>query len=157
MFDDKSNNIFWKMINNLKENNNNKLNSVPLSTTKNQDSSLFNQKGDPLQIIEKLSTYKKICLLQGLLKEMKSIKERFEDNKKDMLEKLSINCYNYYKSKIGMKEIYDYCLSDSPETHINYILKENTKESLSTDYELIYNILFLLRDNNDIMIDMIKN
>ena len=157
MFDDKSNNIFWKMINNLKENNNNKLNSVPLSTTKNQDSSLFNQKGDPLQIIEKLSTYKKICLLQGLLKEMKSIKERFEDNKKQMLEKITHNCFNYYKSKIGMKEIYDYCISNNPKTHCNYILLENSKEKLSNNYNIIYNTIFLLRNNNDIMINFIKN
>ena len=165
MFGDKSGNIFWNMIKSQKDNKN-KMKSYSVhmapkskrySTFLAQQSNQLGSKGDPMQIIEKLPTFKKICLLQSLLKEMKSIKERFEDNKKDMLETLSINCYNYYKSKIGMKEIYDYCLSDSPETHINYILKENTKESLSTDYELIYNILFLLRDNNDIMINMIKN
>ena len=163
MIGDKSNNIFWNMIKAQKENKNkNKLNSTNLAPKRKRSVFLSKQKqlgdiDDPMKIIEKYPTYKKICLLQGLLKEMKSIKERFEDNKKDMLEKISHNCYNYYKSKIGMKEIYDYCKSFNPEIHNNYILLENTKEKLSTDYDIIYNILFLLRDNNDIMLNIIIN
>ena len=110
-----------------------------------------------MEIISKLPTYKKICILQGLLKEMKSIKERFEDNKEDMLERIKKNCYNYYNSKIGMKEIYDYCESENPEVHINYILIENSEEILASNYQILYDILFILRDNNDIMIKIIKN
>ena len=163
MIGDKSNNIFWNMIKAQKENKNkNKPNSTHMAPKRKRSLFLSQQqqlgdKEDPMKVIEKYPTYKKICLLQGLLKEMKSIKERFEDNKKDMLDKISQNCYNYYKSKIGMKEIYDYCKSNNPEIHFNYILLENTKEKLSTDYDIIYNILFLLRDNNDIMINIIKN
>ena len=41
---------------------------------------------------------------------MTSIKERFEDNKKDLLEKIKNNCYEFYKNKIRVEEIYDYCL-----------------------------------------------
>ena len=88
---------------------------------------------------------------------MKSIKERFEDNKEDMLERIKKNCYNYYNSKIGMKEIYDYCESENPEVHINYILIENSEEILASNYQILYDILFILRDNNDIMIKIIKN
>ena len=165
MFAEKSGNIFWSIIKNQKDNKNKiKSNSVHIapkgkrySVFLTQQSNQLGTKGDPMQVIEKLPTFKKVCILQSLLKEMKSIKERFEDNKKDMLEALSNNCYNYYKSKIGMKEIYDYCLSNSPETHINYILRENSKERLSTDYDILYNILFLLRNNNEIMINIIKN
>ena len=163
MIGDKSNNIFWKMIKAQKENKNkNKSNSVRMAPKRKRSVFLSQQeqlgdKDDPMTIIENYPTYKKICLLQGLLKEMKSIKERFEDNKKDMLEKISQNCYNYYKIKIGMKEIYDYCKSINPEIHINYILLENAKLKLSTNYDIIYDILFLLRDNNDMMINIIKN
>ena len=162
MFGDKSNNIFWNMIKNQKENKNQTKSKTTTLDSKEKRYSSFLQsteyiaQGDPMKIIEKLPTFKKVCLLQGLLKEMKSIKERFEDNKKNMLEKLSKNCYNYYKSKIGMKEIYDYCLSNSPEVHSNYILRENTQERFSNDYNVLYNILFLLRDSNDIMINIIK-
>ena len=145
MIGDKSNNIFWKMIKAQKENKNkNKSNSVRMAPKRKRSVFLSQQeqlgdKDDPMTIIEKYPTYKKICLLQGLLKEMKSIKERFEDNKKDMLEKISQNCYNYYKIKIGMKEIYDYCKSINPEIHINYILLENTKKN----YQLIM-ILYMI-------------
>ena len=162
MFGDKSGNIFWNMIQKQKEEQlKNKFNSSKkerhYSNYLEQQSSQLGAKGDAMAMIEKLPTYKKIYILQGLLKEMKSIKERFEDNKQHMLDKISKNCYNYYKSKIGIKEIYDYCRSNSPEIHTNYILLENSKEKLSTDYDLLYNILFLLRDNNDIIINMIKN
>ena len=167
MFGDKSSNVFWNMIKSQKDNKNKseeKTNLESLLTSRKRGSSYlkrhskqFSIEGDPMEIIEKLPTYKKICLLQGLLKEMKSIKERFEDNKEEMLGKIKKNCFNYYKSKIGMKEIYDYCESDNPENHISYILIENSEEVLSSNYELLYNILFLLRDNNDIMLSIINN
>ena len=169
MFGDKSSNVFWNMIKNQKEN---KIKSNDSSSTPNKkplkkrgssylekQSTQYgdNTDGDPVEIISKLPTYKKICILQGLLKEMKSIKERFEDNKEDMLERVKKNCYNYYNSKIGMKEIYDYCESENPEVHINYVLIENSEEILASNYQILYDILFILRDNNDIMIKIIKN
>ena len=154
MFGDESGNIFWNMIRKQKED---KLKKDKLSNYLGQKSSELSAKGDAMDIIEKLPTYKKICILQGLLKEMKSIKERFEDNKQHMLDKISKNCYNYYKNKIGMKEIYDYCQSNSPEIHINYVLLDNAKEKLSADYDTLYSVLFLLRDNNDIIFNMIKS
>jgi len=169
MFGDKSSNIFWNMIKNQKENKNKSNNSSTIPKNKapkkrvssylEKQSTQYGDKmeGDPVDIISNLPTYKKICILQGLLKEMKSIKERFEDNKEDMLERIKKNCYNYYNSKIGMKEIYDYCESENPEVHIDYVLIENSEEILANNYQILYDILFLLRDNNDMMIKIIKN
>ena len=165
MFGDKSKNIFWIMIKNQKENKNKLESNLQIQPIKEKKYSVFleNQsdkfgnKGDLMKIIEKLPTFKKISLLQGLLKEMKSIKERFEDNKNDMLTKISKNCYNYYRSKIGMKKIYDYCKSENPEINLDYILLENTQELLSKNYKIIYDMLFILRDNNDIILNLIKN
>ena len=158
MLGDKSTNIFWNMIRNKKEQ---KLNpDLSSSITKKRGSMFIEQqtgeKQNPMKLIEKLPTYTKISILQGLLKEMSSIKERFEDNKKDMLEKIKRNCYDYYKCKIDMKEIFDYCLSNYIENHYNYILVENTKDKLRDKYDIIYNIIFLLRNNNDLMLNMIK-
>jgi hypothetical protein len=169
MFGDKSSNVFWNMIKNQKENKiksngsssvtNNKTIKKRNSTYLEKQSNQFGNKtdGDPIDIISNLPTYKKICILQGLLKEMKSIKERFEDNKEDLLERIKKNCYNYYNSKIGMKEIYDYCESENPEVHIDYVLIENSEEILASNYQILYDILFILRNNNDIMIKIIKN
>ena len=72
--------------------------------------------------IQNLSTIQKILHLQRLLKEMTSIKERFMGNKQKMLKKLDSKCFTYYENKIYMKEIFDYCLSNKPEIHIEYQL-----------------------------------
>ena len=169
MFGDKSSNVFWNMIKNQKEikiKSNDSSSTPNKKSLKKRGSSYLEKQStqygdntdrDPVEIISKLPTYKKICILQGLLKEMKSIKERFEDNKEDMLESIKKNCYNYYNSKIGMKEIYDYCESENPEVHINYVLIENSEEILASNYQILYDILFIIRDNNDIMIKIIKN
>ena len=165
MLVDQSKNIFWKVLNTKKEPN--ATPKMPTSALKKKRGSIFieqqfnkiGQNEDPIKLIEKLPTYTKISILQGLLKEMTSIKERFEDNKNDMLNKIKINCYEYYKSKVGMKEIYDYCLSNNIENHVNYNLVENIEEKLrdKDKYDIIYYIIFLLRNNNDIMLNIIRN
>ena len=163
MYNDKPSHIFWNMVKIQKEKRM-KTNTVHVESKEKRysnfletQSTQFGGRGDLMNIIENLPTYKKICLLQGLLKEAKSIKERFEDNKEAMLEKIKNNCYNYYKSKIGMKEIFDYSSSNNTEIHNDYKLLENPKETLSANYNNLYKILFLIRNNNDIMVDLIKN
>ena len=161
MFGDKTGNIFWEMIKNQKKNNTKP--SLISSKAKRYSVFLENQyinsglNGDLMEIISKLPTYKKICLLQGLLKEMKSIKERLEDNIDNLLKNISQNCFYYYKSKIEMKEIYDYCQCENHEINLNYTLCENTKEKLSKDYKILYDVLFLLREDYNIMLLIIKN
>ena len=161
MFGDKTGNIFWEMIKNQKKNNPKP--SLISSKAKRYSVFLENQyinsglNGDIMEIISKLPTYKKICLLQGLLKEMKSIKERLEDNIDNLLKNISQNCFYYYKSKIEMKEIYDYCQCENHEINLNYTLCENTKEKLSKDYKILYDVLFLLREDYNIMLLIIKN
>ena len=158
MLVDKSTNIFWNMIKNKKEQKMDP--DLSASLSKKRGSMFIEQqtgeKENPMKLIEKLPTYTKISILQGLLKEMTSIKERFEDNKKDMLDKIKKNCYDYYKSKIDMKEIFDYCLSNYIENHYNYVLVENTQEQLKDKYEVINEIIMLLRNNNDMMLNIIK-
>ncbi len=163
MFGNKSDSIFWKMIKNqtankkMQNTNDQSEKEKHFSHFLDHQSTQLDENGDIIKIIEKLPTYKKVCLLQGLLKEIKSIRTRFEDNKKFILGKIKKNCYNYYKSKIGMKDVYDYSLSNNHEKHKNYIVLENSKEKLSTNYDILYNILFFLRDNNEIMINIINN
>ena len=169
MFVDNTSNVFWNMIQKEKARKftqriaKTKIDLYDNSDMKTKRGSLFLEQQfnltnneDPMKIIEKLPTYSKITILQYLLKEMTSIKERFEDNKNDMLEKIKQNCYNYYKSIIGMKEVYDYCESNCPEKQLKYILVQNTKEKLEEKYDIIYKIIFILRNNNDIMLNIIK-
>ena len=113
---------------------------------------------NPIEYIEKLSTYEKVQILQRLLKEMKSIKERFEENINIMLDRLKYNCKDYYKSQIGMKAIYDYCKSNNPEKYYNYVLVEKNEERFGQKkYDIINKIIFLIRNNNDLLLELIKN
>ena len=179
----KSENIFWKMIREQKKNasykpelkevknkitytkpvkklNSTFLDRIEKSTTLNTPSQTTNTKKafiKELEKIEKLSTFNKIKKLQLLCKEMISKKERFGKNRIQMIEKINKNCFNYYKNKISMKEIYDYCQSKKPEEHIDYILIEEPEKYFDDRYNDIYSFLFMLRNNNKMMLNLINN
>ena len=104
--------------------------------------------------IESLPTFNKLCLAQSLLKEMYSLKERFEDNKNKMVGELEQNCFKYYKNKLNSKEIYDYFESNNLEDRNNYKLINNPK--LFSKYKNIYDLLFLFRNNNALIIELIN-
>ena len=112
-----------------------------------------------LEKIEKLSTFEKVLKLQNLLKEISSMKIRFEKNKNQILENINKNTFNYYESKIKMKRIYDYCQSNNLEDYISYELIPDPMSYLEEKgrdlYKDIYNYLFLIRNNNKIMIKLI--
>ena len=154
-----SSNILLNVLKNYKQdspkNTSNKKGHLisPFLTKETQNDS-FN----PMQFIEQLPTYEKICILQNLLKELISIKGRFEKNKNIMIDRIKANCKDYYKSQIGMKAIYDYCKSDNPEKYYNYILVDNNEERFGKEnYDIIYKIIFLLRNNNDLLFNLIVN
>ena len=104
--------------------------------------------------IDSLPTFNKLCLAQSLLKEMYSLKERFEDNKNKMIGQLEQNCFKYYKNKLNSKEIYDYFESKDLEYRNNYKLINNTKAI--NKYKNIYDLLFLIRNNNSLIIELIN-
>ena len=152
------NNIFMNILKNIKKDSPN-ITSNKKITINNPDLNKPNNNNfDPIQFIEKLPTYEKVCTLQNLLKEIISIRRRFEKNKNIMLERIRANCKEFYKSQIGMKEIYDYCKSDNPEKYYNYVLVENNEERLGKEnYNIINKVIFLLRDNNDLLFNLIMN
>ena len=112
--------------------------------------------------IEKLPTIQKIFIVQNLLKELISIKDLFLDNKKNMLKKIDNNCYKYFKNLISIKQIYDYCELHQPEKIIEYkLLKEADAEERLHSFEenqknFINNFFFILRNNNTLMLKIIK-
>ena len=107
--------------------------------------------------IQNLSTIQKILHLQRLLKEMTSIKERFMGNKQKMLKKLDSKCFTYYENKIYMKEIFDYCLSNKPEIHIEYqLIKDPTLYLKEKEYKSLYDFCFLIRNDYSLMLKIIE-
>ena len=138
-----------------KVNEKNKKNNLEISN------SFFKNEEEMYKYIEGLPTIQKIFIVQNLLKEMKSIKFRFEENKDKMKEKIDLNSFKYFKNKILIKEIYDYCQEDNVEDPIKYTLLKNANEIL-TNYEevrkdFIEKFFFDLRNNNALMIKIVEN
>ena len=107
--------------------------------------------------LEKLPTFKKIVILQNLVKEWHSMKERFKINANKMKEEIYLNCYNYFDNKVYMKEIFDYCISRKPEEHTDYKLISDIKDYLNNDiYQSLYDFFFLIRNNNDLVLKIIE-
>ena len=111
--------------------------------------------------IENLPTIQKIFVVQNLLKEMMSIKDRFQENKEKMKEKIDSNSFKYFKDFILIKEKYDYIESNNPEFPLNYILLKNTNEILCSFEEeknkvFIENFFFELRNNNNLVLKIIE-
>ena len=68
------------------------------------------------------TTFQKIIKLQEGLKIKSSIKKQFEGNRRKMINKIYQECHNYFKDKISMKKIFDYCSNNIPEKIYDYIL-----------------------------------
>ena len=108
--------------------------------------------------IDSLTTFNKLCLAQNLLKEMYSLKERFEENKEKMIGQIEQNCYKYYKNKLNSKEIYDYFESNKIEERSIYKLTNNSKFIYENKiYRNFYDFLFILRNNNSLILEIINN
>ena len=121
----------------------------------------FKNEEELYSYIENLPTIQKIFIVQNLLKEMISIKDRFEENKEKMKEKIDSNSFIYFKNFILIKEKYDYFESKNPEIPLNYILLKNTNEILCYFEEeknkvFIENFFFELRNNNNLMLKIIE-
>ena len=104
-------------------------------------------------------TFNKICIAQNLLKEMYSLKERFEENQNKMIGQIEQNCIKFFKNKLHSKEIYDYFESNNLEKRIEYkLITCNSKNNLDKNNNInedIYNFLFILRNNNSLILDLI--
>ena len=114
---------------------------------------------EDLNLINILPTFNKMSVTQALLKEMVSIKDRFDENKNKMIEKIQFNTYKYYKNLIISKEIHDNCIlkEEGQNDRGTYTLISNANKVLDEHLYLpIYNFLFLLRNNNKYMLRIIN-
>ena len=109
--------------------------------------------------LQRFNTLEKIIKLQEDLKIVSSIKQQFEENQKKMQEKLDKFCYDYYKNKIDMTKIFDYCNDNDAQHNYEYKLltKEQAKHILNDDiYSDIFSFLFLIRNDNNLMLKIIE-
>ena len=107
--------------------------------------------------LNSICTFDKVIMLQKLLKELSSNKTRFKKNIINFRDKINRKCYEYFKDKIYIKEILDYCSSNQLEEHTMYNLNENIQQYLDKDlYKIIYDFYFLIRNENYVMMEIIK-
>ena len=107
--------------------------------------------------LNSICTFDKVIMLQKLLKELSSNKTRFKKNINNFRDKINRKCYEYFKDKIYIKEILDYCSSNQLEEHTMYNLNENIQQYLDKDlYKIIYDLYFLIRNENYVMMEIIK-
>ena len=117
---------------------------------------------DIYSFLEKLPTIQKIFIAQNLLKEMRSIKDLFSDNKNSMIKRIDANSYKYYRNSLLIKQIYDYCDSNNPECMTNYILLKGKEADDAlhgfeeTQKHFIEKFFFELRNNNNLMLKIIQ-
>ena len=111
-----------------------------------------------INYLSRINTFDKIVMLQKLLKEFSSIKGRFEENINKLTEKINKKCYEYFKHKIFIKEILDYCDLNKPEEHKDYNLIENSEKYFDKNvFQLLYDFYFLIRNENYLMLQIIKH
>ena len=115
-------------------------------------------KEEDIKKIELLSVFNKINVSQCLLKKMISKKERFDENKNKMIEKIKHYSYTYYKNLLLSKEINEKCkIKDEVNDNYRYILINNSSEAIEKEfYPSIYNFLFFLRNNNKYMLKILN-
>ena len=107
--------------------------------------------------LNSICTFDKVIMLQKLLKELSSNKTRFKKNINNFRDKINRKCYEYFKDKIYIKEILDYCSSNQLEEHTMYNLNENIQQYLDKDlYKIIFDFYFLIRNENYVMMEIIK-
>ena len=97
--------------------------------------------------------------MQEDLKIVASVKQQFEGNQKKLIEKMNKFCLNYYKNKINMKKIFDYCSDNDAEKNYEYNLltTEQAKEVLKDIYNDVFDFIFLIRNDNRLMLKIIDN
>ena len=104
----------------------------------------FYHKVRSIHYLSNIPTFDKVVKLQKLLKELSSIKGRFEENVNKFTDRINKKCYEYFKNKIFIKYILDYCEQSNPEEHKEYILIENTPKYLEKElYQIIFDFYFL--------------
>ena len=105
--------------------------------------------------LKSMTTIEKVLMLQRLLKELKFRKKAFLDTKEKMYSEIDKNLNQYFNGKIYAKRIFDHILNDDGKNN-KYELYQGDKTNLKDLYEPFYNFLFLLQNDNSLMIKLIQ-
>ena len=96
--------------------------------------------------------------LQQILKEEIALREIFQNNKEELLQKIESNTYEYYKKKLSIQEIYFNNKELNPTTekqYIKYELSKDCQAELPQCIDPLTKLFFFFRNNNEILLKLI--
>ena len=112
--------------------------------------------------LDSYSSFNKLLKLQMTLKEEVALNDIFFENRDYLLKKIENNCFDYYKERIAIQEIYDHNRQNKNKTNedkkrIKYVVSENPQSELPQCFDPLLKLMFYFRNNNDLTLKLIEN
>ena len=104
--------------------------------------------------IDPNSSFNKLRNLQMTLKEEVALTDIFFENRDELLKKIKTNCFEYFKERIAIQEIYDN--SSEKNFKIKYEVVENAPIYFPQCSDFIGKFLFYFRNNNELTLKLIE-
>ena len=108
------------------------------------------------------SSFYKLKKLQMALKEEVALNDIYFENRDNLLKKIENNCYEYFKRRMSIQEIYDHgtqflTTQDKSAKKITYIVSDKPQNELPQCYDPLYKLLFYFRESNELTMKLISH
>ena len=107
---------------------------------------------------EQNNAYNKLLKLQSTLQEEIALRDIFFEDRDSLLKKIDKNCFDYYKMRISIQEIYDNKSNPDPsKKKIKYILPAKPFDEIPQYFDPVNNLMYLFHDNIEKLLKLIEN
>ena len=108
--------------------------------------------------IDPNSSFNKLRKLQMTLKEEVALTDIFFENRDELLKKIQTNCFEYFKERIAIQEIYDNNSYENKEKNkkIKYEILENAPSLIPQCSDIVSKLLFYFRNSNELTLKLIE-
>ena len=108
--------------------------------------------------IDPNSSFNKLRKLQMTLKEEVALTDIFFENRDELLKKIQTNCFEYFKERIAIQEIYDNNSYENKEKNkkIKYEVLENAPSLIPQCSDIVSKLLFYFRNSNELTLKLIE-
>ena len=108
--------------------------------------------------IDPNSSFNKLRKLQQTLKEEVALTDIFFENRDELKRKIEINCFEYFKERIAIQEIYDNSTYKNGEKNknIKYEVIKNPYDIFPQCSDVVGKLLLNFRNNNEFLLKLIE-
>ena len=111
--------------------------------------------------IDPNSSFNKLKKLQITLKEEVALNDIYFENRDNLLKKIENNCYEYYKRRMSIQEIYDHgtqsLKGEAPTKKIIYVVSDKPQNELPQCFDPLYKLMFYFRESNELTLKLIEH